>query len=77
MKNIITTSATISATILVLILGLSTLKLHASQNQQPVEPNNAIPKPESTEKPRPRMDSVKMVNFYLKTRELISGKLAS
>jgi len=51
-------------------------KMIAKQQQNP-EPNQANLEPESTEKPRPRMDSVKMVNFSLKTGELVSGKLAS
>lgn len=75
MKNIIAIT-----TVAILTLALScfpTLYAQVSQKQQLLKRNQANLESEPAERPRPRMDSVKTVNFYLKNGRLVFGKLVS
>lgn len=76
MKNI-----TAISTVVILVLAFScylTLQAQESQKQQPIPKlNQSNLQTEPEQQPRPRMDFVRTVNFYLKNGRLVFGKLVS
>ncbi|GAF91417.1 unnamed protein product, partial [marine sediment metagenome] len=75
MKNLI---AITTAAILALTFSChSALYAQANQKQQVLKRSQENLQTEPTEKSRPRMNSIKTVNFYLKNGQLVFGKLVS